>query len=179
MNLRKHLLTKYFPKNGVGAEVGVHKGDFSDEILHTTLPKKLYLIDPWKSFTDTTYDQSWYGAKTAQDEMDKRYHKVIKRFQNFDNIKVIRRFSTDIDDIIEDNSLDFVYIDGDHTYDGVCKDFDIFYKKVKPGGIIAGDDYLDGNWWGRGVIDAVHYNLHTKKFKMLYFEKDQFGLIKE
>lgn len=178
MNLRTRLLKTYFPKNAVGAEVGVHKGDFSEEILQTTLPTKLYLIDPWKSFEEETYNESWYGKRTPQEEMDKRFEKVVKRFKNFSAVQVVRRLSTQIDDIIEDNSLDFVYIDGDHTYEGVCADFDIFYKKVKPGGLITGDDYSDGGWWGRGVIDAVHLNLHTKNFKMLYFEKNQFGLVK-
>ena len=37
--------------------------------------------------------------------------------------------------------IDYLFIDGDHSYDGALKDFNNFYKKVKIGGIFAGHDY--------------------------------------
>ena len=42
----------------------------------------------------------------------------------------------------EDNSIDAIYIDGNHTYDGVKEDIIYWSPKVKPGGLIVGDDYL-------------------------------------
>lgn len=178
MNLRTNLVKKYFPKNSVGAEVGVHLGEFS-AVLNTTLnPTRLYLIDPWKNILDERYSKSWYGNKVTQDDLDDRYHNVATKFDDSKNIKIFRNFSKDITDLIPDNSLDFVYLDADHTFEGVCLDFNIFYKKVKKGGIIAGDDYTDNNWWGSGVIDAVHLNLHEKSLKILYLQSDQYGLVK-
>lgn len=178
MKTRKIILERYFPKNSIGAEIGVHKGEFSEEILKTVKPKKLFLVDPWVSLIDDKYKKSWYGEFTSQKEMDERYKKVCQKFLNYRNILILRKFSTEITNDIEDNSLDFVYIDGDHTFDSVCKDFDIFFKKVKKGGIIAGDDYINNNWWGNGVIDAVHLNLFYKDLKVIYLEKDQFVLKK-
>lgn len=175
---RQKILKKYFPKNAVGAEVGVHLGEFSQEIIDVTTPNRLYLIDPWAVIEDNTYVRSWYGSKTPKQEMDERYKGVCSRFKRYSGVEIHRRFSYNVDDIIQDNSLDFVYIDGDHTYDGVMKDFDIYYRKLKVGGLIAGDDYKTGQWWGEGVIDAVHYNLHHKNLRVSYFSKDQFGLIK-
>lgn len=54
----------------------------------------------------------------------------------------------------EAGSLDFCFLDGDHHFDGVCKDLFAFWPKVRTGGILAGHDY----WGGRnhpGVNDAV------------------------
>jgi len=54
-------------------------------------------------------------------------------------------------DRYEDESLDFVWIDGDHTYEGCLKDIEAFYPKVKVGGVIGGDDYSK-----KSVRQAVH-----------------------
>ena len=55
-----------------------------------------------------------------------------------------------------DDYFDFVYLDGDHTYDGVKTDIASYLPKVKSNGIIAGDDYAIGRWWGDGVIRAFN-----------------------
>ena len=44
----------------------------------------------------------------------------------------------------KDNSIDFVYIDGNHTYDYVTQDITEWSKKVRKGGIVSGHDY---GWW--------------------------------
>jgi predicted O-methyltransferase YrrM len=55
-----------------------------------------------------------------------------------------------------DESLDWVYIDGDHSYEAVKRDLEAYYRVVKPGGFIAGDDYGAANgWFGDGVTRAV------------------------
>jgi hypothetical protein len=61
---------------------------------------------------------------------------------------------------IPDRSLDWIYIDGDHTYDNVILDLRLGVAKVKLGGFICGDDYTNGGWWKDGVIRAVHDFLH-------------------
>ena len=43
----------------------------------------------------------------------------------------------------EDASIDFVYIDARHTYDAVMEDLEAWWPKVRPGGIVAGEDYMD------------------------------------
>ena len=55
-----------------------------------------------------------------------------------------------------DESLDWVYIDADHAYEGVKRDLEAYFRVVKPGGFIAGDDYghVD-RWFGDGVRQAV------------------------
>lgn len=167
-------ILKLLPKNSVGLEIGVHKGEFSQRIIEVVNPSKLYLVDPWVVFEDDKYDQSWYGKTTPQQEMDKRYQTVKEHFQTNSNVTIIRKLSNEAADDIEDNSLDFVYIDGDHTYEGTCADFDAYYPKVKINGFICGDDYHKGSWWGNGVIKAVQHNLATKPLKMHKLIKNQY-----
>ena len=171
-------LLDLLPKNSVGAEIGVHKGDFSARILDIVNPKKLYLIDPWLCFDEDTYDNSWYGKTTAQKELDNRYESVKNKFSTNNNVSILRKLSYNAANDIPDNSLDFVYIDGDHTFKGVCADFDAFYPKVKKGGYICGDDYTNKSWWGSGVIDAVEHNLNTKAIKLHSIIKSQYCCIK-
>ena len=63
------------PRKSIGAEIGVHKGDFSRKILRTVSPAALHLIDPWRHETSETYKDAWYGgqAEGRQGEMDARY----------------------------------------------------------------------------------------------------------
>ena len=54
-----------------------------------------------------------------------------------------------------DDTLDWVYIDADHSYEGVKGDLDAFYRTVKSGGFLAGDDYRQAGWLWDGVVRAV------------------------
>jgi len=173
MDARLELL-KMLPKNAVGVEIGVHKGEFSQRIINVTNPSKLYLIDPWKCFEEDTYDKSWYGKTTPQQDLDRRYESVKAKFSARNNVHIIRKLSQEAADDIPDNSLDFVYIDGDHTFEGTCADFKSFYPKIKNGGFICGDDYSKNNWWKTGVVDALHLNLHEKNLMLRLLIQDQY-----
>ena len=55
--------------------------------------------------------------------------------------------------------FDWIYIDTDHGYTVTHEELEAYREKIKPGGIIAGHDYIIGNWDGvvrYGVIEAVH-----------------------
>jgi len=52
-------------------------------------------------------------------------------------------------------SLNIIYIDGNHLYEFVKQDLELYYRTVKEGGLITGDDYGDGGWWQGGVKKAV------------------------
>lgn len=147
-------------KNGMGVEIGVHLGDFSSIILNIATPEKLYLIDPWKHFKDPDKSDSWYGGDNiTQEIMDKRYEGVMKKFErqiSSGKVEIYRELSVEAARHFSDAQLDFVYIDGDHSYEGVKNDLAAFFPKVKPGGLIIGDDYTLGAWWKDGVVRAFH-----------------------
>lgn len=142
---RMALLEK-MPKNGIVAELGVNKGDFSEEIWEITKPQKLHLVDAWGS---------------------ERYHlglrKVIEsKFQDqitSDKVVINQGLSTDMSLGFSDNYFDWIYIDTDHSYEVTKAELQAYKAKMKPGGIIAGHDYSQGNWKKLrryGVIEAVH-----------------------
>ena len=55
----------------------------------------------------------------------------------------------------DDAHFDWVYIDGDHTYEGVRGDLVAWVPKVKAGGLVMCDDYVEGQWFQGGVKRAV------------------------
>ncbi|WP_374441017.1 class I SAM-dependent methyltransferase [Stella sp.] len=160
-NLQRRLLLDLLPRGGVGAEIGVYKGGFSQQLLQVANPRRLHLIDPWKVFDDPRYRASWYGTAVArgQAEMDAIHEGVRQQFARriADGSVVIERStSAEASGRFPNDYFDWVYIDGDHTYEAVRDDLRLYLPKVRPGGFIAGDDYALGNWWGDGVVRAVH-----------------------
>lgn len=147
--VRADILSR-IPIGSICAEVGVWKGDFSAQILKVVSPKKLYLIDPWKSHPQ--YQSSWY--RCSQLEMDKTYEKVVERFVNENAVDVCRLSSVKAASQFPDLYFDFIYIDGNHLYEFVKKDIESYFPKLKHGGIMVGDDYGDQGWWKDGVTDA-------------------------
>lgn len=139
---RLPLLAK-MPKGAVCAEVGVWKGDFSLLIRHITKPARLHLIDPWEFQPE--FPDRIYGGSIAKGQMDMdRIHEYVKsRFRKYPELVVNRGKSAEILREFEDSYFDWVYIDGNHSYETVREDLEISLAKVRPGGIIAGDDY----WW--------------------------------
>jgi hypothetical protein len=162
---REDLLAR-MPKHAVCAELGVDKGEFSELILNITEPKQLHLIDAWG-------DESRYhdGLKLSIEE---KFKEQISEGQ----LKVNIGLSTDVLKKFEDHFFDWVYIDTAHTYDVTAEELKLLKTKVKPGGIIAGHDYVIGNWaagFRYGVIEAVHEFCVKENWQFIYitFETHQ------
>lgn len=126
-------------KNGIFVEVGTWEGDFSYELLKQTDCKKVYCVDPYKHFEDSSYPDGM--NMLTQEQFDSKYDTVCKRFSQFGNrVEFIRKLSNDATIQFEDESLDFVYIDGNHDCKAVLLDILSWYPKVKKGGFLCGDD---------------------------------------
>lgn len=154
---RRDLLSQ-LPQGGVGAEIGTWKGDFAARLLSSAKPARLYLIDPWQYRDEQEYAQAWFGdgIPGGQEKMDAICESVRARFAaeiSSGHVKVIRSPSVDAAASVE--LLDWAYIDGDHSYEGALGDLEAFYARLKPGGVLAGDDYGVTGWWGDGVVRAV------------------------
>lgn len=179
---QRNFLLELMPKNSICAEIGVWKGEFSKKILEIVQPKALYLIDPWKFESDKIYNSAWYGGKIgSQDAMDQVYNFVTKQFYNEVNNKQVfihRNLSTNAGESFPDNYFDWVYIDGNHLYEFVKKDLELFYKKVKKGGFITGDDYGGEGWWKGGVKKAVDEFIKKGIVKKIKIKNSQFILKK-
>jgi SAM-dependent methyltransferase len=139
-----------------GAEIGVSMGLFSECLCSRINGLKLYLIDPYTPYHDFDF-QSGIKIRTKQEVQDKRYAKAKDRLSMF-NCEFIKKPSMEAVKEFEDNSLDFVYIDGNHQYQFVYEDIREWSKKVRPGGIVSGHDYNDRFEVKKAVNDWVKEN---------------------
>ena len=140
---RRVSLLRLLPDNAVCAEIGVWQGAFSKLIVKETNPKSLHLIDPWKF--QQGYPDRWYGGTKArnQADMDSIYEGVVAHFAGNDSVVFHREFSHEAADQFDNDYFDWVYVDGDHSYEYVMTELELYRPKVKMQGFIAGDDY---NW---------------------------------
>lgn len=124
-------------------EVGVWKGDFAKEVLEQCgTIEKYYMIDPWATLPD------WNKPLNVKTEIfDDVYAEAINKVAFAANkVCVLRGRTKDVVDQIPDESLDFAYIDGDHTLRGIAIDLIKLLPKIKKGGLIAGDDFTPNPW---------------------------------
>ena len=121
-----------------GAEIGVQRGR-NALIMMNTMPdlEMLYLIDPYE---DHPYNRRKWGEK--QHSKAKRMAHGRFGVDRARRIEWIEGFSEQVANQVPDMSLDFVYIDGEHTYDFVMIDIILWHRKVKKGGIVSGHDYF-------------------------------------
>jgi hypothetical protein len=156
---RDELLGR-LPKGGVCAEVGTWKGDFSARILELLEPRLLYLIDPWEYRGESEYEHSMYGGHKPDGAraIEAIHQSVVDRFSTqieSGQVVVMRMRSDQAAAQLPNESLDWAYIDADHTYESVIADLRNFHGVVKPGGMLAGDDFGEAGWWENGVTRAV------------------------
>ena len=167
-------MLKLFDKNLVMMEIGVFRGDFSEQILVNCKPKKLILIDPWIGNINSGNED---GNNVKIYNGNELYNMILQKFSNNNIIDIIRDFSYNYIPKIEANSVDLIYIDGDHSYEGCLKDLELSYNIIKNQGYICGHDYLinknkckyDYNF---GVYDAVNHfcKKYSQKIGCLGFD---------
>ena len=126
----------------VGVEIGCADGDTSEHLLRH-LPNLHWTgVDPYVDYVDWN-SNNLVNLQGAYEALDR---KIMKTYP--DRTTFLRMTSDEAATHIPDGSLDFVFIDGLHTYDQVKIDCQNFYPKVKSGGLFAGHDYT--------IIDGVH-----------------------
>lgn len=121
--------------NLIGAEIGVASGIHAACFLLELDIDMIYLIDPYIPYKDEFKMISSERAK----EMESNAYIKLAKYKH--KIRWIKEKSVDAARLIADNSLDFVYIDGDHTYKSVTDDILLYFPKVKKGGLFSGHDY--------------------------------------
>lgn len=127
-----------------GAEIGVFKAETSLGLLILLPTLELTMVDQWKEIDKgTVYSQTGDGVtKLSQQQFDEIYELVCDSVAIYRNrVTVMRMPSTEAAALIDDASLDFVFIDAEHTEEAVREDIAAWYPKVKPGGLILGHDY--------------------------------------
>ena len=117
-------------------EIGTRNGDSTLSLNKWATIKRLVTIDPYLQYEDYEHDGSW------ETSTDKTYEKTKEVLSYYPNIEMIRGKSSEVVDNFVDESIDFLFIDGNHSYDYVLEDLELYYPKVKRGGVITGDDYF-------------------------------------
>lgn len=147
----------------VGAEIGVYRGEFTK--LFAELGIKMYAIDPWIAYLGA-------GRSENKDDMqDTNFEYAKETLSPFPDCTLIRKTSQDALVDIPDESLDFVYIDGDHRFRFIAEDIVEWSKKVKKGGIISGHDYFNTSPNANNVICHVKavVDTYVKSYKIENF----------
>lgn len=183
----------YLVKRGsVGAEIGVWEANSSAKFLERGVGE-LHLVDPWsvepyrESSEHGTYEnyleryKKVTGAANEENFVtyyEQVYNRVKKRFKDNPNVH-IHRMTSDAWFESFKGTLDWIYIDGDHSFEGCYRDLINAHKVVKNGGLILGDDYqwpfqVHGK---EGVTKAVDRFVKEKKLKLVQEgPKSQFSI---
>jgi hypothetical protein len=160
-NVGRNILGYWFKDLGFmrGVELGVEKGLFSKILLDANPEMELNCVDSWKFYSE-------YNARLNTPDLPKRFEETQERLKGY-NVKYHKMFSQDAVKRFEDNSLDFIYIDANHDLPWVMNDILWWEKKVRPGGIVCGHDYIrvgTGNT-KNFTIEAVNWYTELKPIK--------------
>jgi hypothetical protein len=159
---RAEFVSSLIKPGDVGAEIGVNMGVFAYHVLLPRQPSQLYLIDPWVYGLQA--DVELDPTPEKQQFRDLEYQSVCGVFARYSNVEIVRMKSEEAFVRFADESLDYVYIDGEHSYDAVTRDLTNYLPKVKVGGFLIGDDY---GWTGIGPAVQAFLALHQEELLFL------------
>ena len=145
--VNRFLIDYYKEKeNLVGVEIGVFDGEHATNLLETLNIETLYLIDPYEEYKD---DVSIVNRKGRIKYFP--HEKLPEELKENEKIKLIMKKSKE--GLLEiSEKVDFVYIDGNHSYEYVKEDIEKGYDILKEGGVLGGHDYVHRHY---GVMQAV------------------------
>lgn len=156
--LNRELMLQQFGTGGNVAEIGVDEGKFSRLIHSINKPDCFHLIDIWG--TDRFHDGKYESVKSFFSEQ------IEDR-----SVQIHKKLSIDAFADFEDEYFDWIYIDTDHSYNTTRDELRLYAPKMKKGGIMAGHDYVKGNWittYRYGVIEAVHEFCVQFNWELIY-----------
>ncbi|MEP4533559.1 MAG: class I SAM-dependent methyltransferase [Cyclobacteriaceae bacterium] len=172
---RRKGFLRILPEGSVGVELGVFKGEFTDLILRNVKPSKLYLVDLWWEGFGEFYPD--WGVYTNYGKL-----KTKEAFQ-MANQRILKNDAMDIceiyvgDDLLfleslENETLDWAYIDSSHSYEHTQKELILLDKKVKNKGVICGHDWReDSKHRHHGVYKAVNEYCVERGWKVLLLDR--------
>lgn len=168
----RERLIEFLPKGAVAAEIGVAEGTFAAAMLAKCEPQRLHLIDPWRGYEVGGEDGAraqFLAAAVAERghggaqprihtsaEDDRNFQAVQDRFKGDARIAFHRAYSYRAAPEFPDKHLDFVYVDGDHTYEYVLRDLLDYSAKIKDDGLILGHDYFEDAFAAKENYAVIH-----------------------
>jgi hypothetical protein len=149
----------------VGVEIGVAGGEHALSLLETLNVKRLYLVDPYELYAEYSEGKLHYGInQLSLSESEIRCKSKLQAFER--HVIWIKKVSTEAIEEI-DESVDFVYIDGNHQYEFVKQDIAEYFRLLNVCGVIGGHDYYNGFQREHdGVVRAVTEFIGKTKFEL-------------
>lgn len=120
-------------------EIGVAAGDTSEFLCLNKKVVDAYLLDPYNHIDFYGFQQSSEPRYTPSTHAAFVYNRMYRLVSG--KVKILEGLSEDLLPI-EDLQLDYIFIDGNHSYESVKLDIENSVKMLKPDGIIAIDDYI-------------------------------------
>ena len=162
-------------------ELGVFRGAFAEQMLRNCPSiAKYYMIDPWRHLDDWNKP-----ANVDQSTFEEIYAEATRRTAFAHGRRtILRGKTTEMIEHIPDATLDVAYIDGDHTLRGIAIDLMRTYPKVRPGGILGGDDYTPTIWQHADgfepslVCPFAAYFAESCDATIIIFPHNQFAIVK-
>ena len=141
-DMRCEEILKRLPDGEVyGAEVGVFGGAMSQRLLKRP-NLHLYMIDSWEGDGAAYHDKNDWHATLSQARQDDYYWAAISNTDKArERRKIVRKRSVEAAQQIADGSLDFVFLDADHSGAAVAADLETWQPKLKPSGLLGGHDF--------------------------------------
>ena len=141
-----------------GAEIGVDRGELSGYLLAELPNLHLTLVDTWSLFAaDSEYAKSGDDINLrTQAQRDADLAETL-RVTNYNPVRtnLCRMRSDEAARHVADGALDFVFIDADHSYEGISTDIRLWAPKIRSGGILCGHDYMHEYYPQWGIARAV------------------------
>ena len=136
-NTRNEMVSQLVGSGKQICEVGVFLGEFANFLL-SLQPKQLVLIDPWEGVGQSG-DCDGNNVKVAH--LPNAYMNILSQTNHMPHVMVCRGKSGELLPVFKNEAFDMVYLDGDHSYEGVKIDLPLAWAKLKKGGWLMGHDY--------------------------------------
>ena len=150
---RESLYTS-LPKDAIGAELGVQRGDNAKILFKVAEPRELHLIDMW--------------------ERRHPYNLVRELFAPHEQVIIHQAATQDLVVDFDDEYFDWIYVDADHAYNSVNRDLRLYHSKVKENGLVLGHDFFNHGRNHMDVIKAVLECVADGLFEFLYLTKERY-----
>jgi len=164
-----NIVNNHSSNDVVGCEVGVCLGVTSEYYANNIKNlKTLYCVDNYPEYVD------WNGIVMNREKQDAMKDHAFQRLQNFgDKIKFIYDSSETFAQSIAEETLDFVFIDADHSYEGALNDFRRYFPLIKKNGVFSGHDFSL-----QGVNAALREFLKERYTEIQNLENNAWYIIK-
>jgi len=162
----------YFKRKPLNViEIGTYEGDHAKSLIQNLNINKLYCIDPYDKYLDYSISESGLSSKVVKAEVTAR--NKLKRYKG--KVIFLKEFSENSTILKGSEMFDLIYIDGNHAYEYVKKDIELYYPLLVKGGILSGHDFYEGC----GVIKAVTEFCNKNNLSLMAGKNKDWWIIKE